>query len=543
MHYYFKQAVMSKYQPKNIPANCWQALIEHKNKISASSLTDMFAQDPKRAENFSTTFNGLFVDYSKNYFNRETLSLLFTMAQSINLSTTIKNFFSGAIVNQTENSAAMHMALRSPADQAYFVDGKNISQLVHAELKNMQKFIGLLHANAIKGFSGKPIKTVINIGIGGSYLGAKLVTQALADFSVTDIEMHFVSNIDTQDIQSAFAKSDPSTTLFIIASKSFTTFETLRNAEIACDWLIENGCHNPQDQLIAITANEVAAKKLGIKNDRIFHIWEWVGGRYSIWSAIGLPVAIKIGMKNFNDFLSGAHAVDQHFLAAPLKSNLPVILALIDIWYINFFNARNFAVFPYDNALSILPAYIGQLFMESNGKQIDNDGNKIPYHTAPVVWGGLGANAQHSLFQALYQGTIFSPIDFIVSLQTNTVKNRCHHAMVANCLAQSATLMHGNIDQKMHFSYKDVSGNKPSTTILLDQLSPASLGSLLCLYEHRCFVHSCVWNTNPFDQWGVESSKVLSQEITQALMENKISSSYDLSTKKMLAYYLDKTKS
>ncbi|SMN11990.1 Glucose-6-phosphate isomerase [uncultured Candidatus Thioglobus sp.] len=535
---------MRKCQPKNIPANCWQALIEHKKKISDSSLADMFMQDPKRAENFSTTFNGLFVDYSKNYFDQETLSLLFAMAQDINLATTIKSLFSGAIVNQTENSAAMHMALRAPADQPYFVDGENISKLIHTELQHMQEFISLLQANEIQGFSGKAVKTIINIGIGGSYFGAKLVTQALADFSVTNIEVHFVSNIDTQDIQSALAKSDPSTTLFIIASKSFTTLETLHNTEIACNWLRKNGCHEPEKQLIAITANDAAAKTLGIRDEHIFHIWQWIGGRYSIWSAMGLPVAIKIGMKNFCAFLSGAYAVDQHFLTAPLEHNLPVILALIDIWYINFFHSRNFAIFPYDDSLNTLPAYIGQLFMESNGKQIDNDGNKIGYQTAPVVWGGLGANAQHSFLQALHQGTIFSPVDFIVSLQPATEKNAAdNHAMIANCLAQSATLMNGNMDQGTAPAYKDVIGNKPSTTILMDKLCPTSLGSLLCLYEHRCFVQSCVWNINPFDQWGVECSKTLSQEITHALMENKFSSTYDLSTKKMLAYYLGKTQS
>lgn len=534
---------MKKCHPNNIHASFWQALIEHQKKISHNSLADMFAHDSKRAENFSTTFNGMFVDYSKNHFNQETLSLLLAMAQNINLATNIKNLFSGAIVNQTENSAAMHMALRTPANQPCFVDGENVSQLVHTELQNMQDFIDLLHANKIQGFSGKKIKTVINIGTGGSYVGAKLVTQALADFSVTDISIHFVSNIDTQDIQSALAKSDPSTTFFIIASKSFTTFETLRNTKIACNWLRKNGCNSPEKQLIAITANAAAAKKLGIQDKYIFHIWKWVGGRYSIWSAIGLPIAIKIGMKNFRAFLAGAYAVDQDFLKTPLEHNLPVILALIDIWYINFFHSKNFAIFPYDHALSVFPAYIGQLFMESNGKQIDNDGNEIVYQTTPVVWGGLGANAQHSFLQALYQGTIFSPVDFIVSLQSATEKNTYNHAMVANCLAQSSTLMCGNIDQNTAFSYKDIIGNKPSTTILLDELSPTSLGSLLSLYEHRCFVHSCVWNINPFDQWGVEYSKKLSQEITNGIMENKFSSAYDLSTKKMLAYYLDKIKS
>ena len=403
----------------------------------------------------------------------------------------------------------------------------------------MQEFVDQLHSGNIKGYSGKPIATVINIGIGGSDLGPRLATTALADFAVADIAIHFASNVDIRDINSAFEKSDPETTLFIISSKSFTTRETLLNAETAIRWLRENGCNAPDKHLLAVTANHNAAKAFGVKDENIFHIWKWVGGRYSLWSAIGLPIAIRIGMDHFHDFLEGASAMDQHFCEQPLEKNLPVILALIDIWYINFFHAETLAIFPYDHSLSMLPAYIGQLIMESNGKQIDTDDNRIEYSTSPIIWGGIGSNAQHAYFQCLHQGTHMIPVDFIVSLKSSLENKRHHQELIANCLAQSETLMNGNT-ASTESPYKNIPGNHPSTTILLDVLSPTALGSLLCLYEHRCFVQGQLWNINPFDQWGVELGKSHSKQISEELDSNTNKSDHDSSTNRLISYYLTK---
>ena len=534
--------------PDHVSASCWQALVDHKENITRTNLQEMFIQDPGRAENFSAEINKLYIDYSKQRITEETIKLLISMAQSTDLSGAIQKLFSGATINRTENKAAMHMALRAPADKACLVEGEDVSKQVHEELQHMQDFVTALHSGGVRGHTDKPIETVINIGIGGSDLGPKLATEALSDFAVSDIDIHFVSNVDINDINSALEKSDPETTLFIISSKSFTTKETLLNAETAVKWLKEHGCKSPDKHLLAVTANHKAAKTFGVKDENIFHIWEWVGGRYSLWSAIGLPIAIRIGMDNFRDFLSGASAVDQHFCDQALENNLPVILALIDIWYINFFHAETIAIFPYDHSLSMLPAYIGQLIMESNGKQIDNEGKQIKYHTSPVIWGGTGNNAQHAYFQCLHQGTLLVPVDFIVSLKSNSENKRHHQELLANCLAQSAALMNGHIKADQA-SYQNIPGNRPSTTILLDELSPATLGSLLCLYEHRCFVQAHIWNINPFDQWGVELGKNITKQISEELShgrENKSTDDnviHDSSTERLISFYHNKNES
>ena len=338
--------------PEHVSASGWQALVDHKENISRTNLQEMFIQDPGRAEKFSAEINKLYVDYSKQYITEETIQLLLSMAQSTDLSGAIQKLFSGEIVNWTENNAAMHMALRAPVGKSFIVEGEDISKLVHDELQHMQDFVTSLHSGELRGYTGKSIETVINIGIGGSDLGPKLATEALSNFAVSDIDIHFVSNVDINDINSALEQSDPETTLFIISSKSFTTKETLLNAETAVSWLKEHGCNSPDKHLLAVTANHNAAKSFGVKDENIFRIWNWVGGRYSLWSAIGLPIAIRIGMDHFRDFLSGASSMDQHFSEQSLENNLPVILALIDIWYINFFRVETIAIFPYDHLLS-----------------------------------------------------------------------------------------------------------------------------------------------------------------------------------------------
>jgi glucose-6-phosphate isomerase len=534
--------------PEHVSASCWQALVDHRETIARTSLKEMFVQNPGRAKDFSAEISKLYIDYSKHFITEETTQLLIAMALSTDLRGAIQKLFSGATINRTENNAAMHMALRAPADKACLIDGENVTRQVHDELQHMQDFVTSLHNGEIRGHSDKPIETVINIGIGGSDLGPKLATEALSNFAVSDIDIHFVSNVDINDINSALQKSDPETTLFIISSKSFTTKETLLNAKTAMKWLKINGCQALEKHLLAVTANHHAAKTFGIKDENIFHIWKWVGGRYSLWSAIGLPIAIRIGMDNFRDFLSGAASMDQHFCEQTLENNLPVILALIDIWYINFFHAETIAIFPYDHSMKTFPAYIGQLFMESNGKQIDNEGIHIKYNTSPVIWGGTGNNAQHAYFQCLHQGTLLVPVDFIVSLKS-TSENKSHHQeLLANCLAQSETLLNGqkNTDQAEtgHKAYKNIPGNRPSTTILLDELSPATLGSLLCLYEHRCFVQAHIWNINPFDQWGVELGKNLAKIISEELRGNTDKNViHDSSTERLISYCRNKSES
>ena len=532
---------MSIYKkPKHVADSCWQALVDHRDSISEINLKEMFRRCPERAEIFSTEFNNLYIDYSKNHITEETIELLMTMAQSSDLSGAIQKLFNGSKINQTENNAAMHMALRAPADKTYVIEGVDITGQVRDELQHMHEFVELLNTGKIKGHTDKAIETVINIGIGGSDLGPKLATDALSEFAVSDIKIHFVSNIDISDIKSALKTSDPATTLFIISSKSFATRETLLNAEIAVNWLKKNGIQTLDKHLVAVTANHQAAEAFGVKNENIFHMWKWVGGRYSLWSAIGLPIAIRIGMKHFYDFLGGASSMDQHFCEQPLKNNLPVILALIDIWYINFFDTETLAIFPYDHSLGMLPAYIGQLFMESNGKQIDNEGNQIEYHTSSVIWGGMGANAQHAYFQCLHQGTRIMPVDFIVSLKSNRANKNQHQELVTNCLAQSEALMNGET-KPTQAAHKNIPGNRPSTTILLDKLTPATLGSLLCLYEHRCYVQGQLWNINSFDQWGVELGKKLSKQISDELNDKTATNgTHDSSTEKLKSYYLKK---
>lgn len=525
--------------PRHIPRSHWQSLVEHRQKFSGNRLADLFEQTPQRAAEFSAELPGLYVDYSKHFITEETMGLLIAMAQESNLSGAIEQLFRGGMINQNKNNYAAHTALRAPKDEPVWLGGEDISAPIHNELRRMDEFVATLHAGNIKGYTGRPIKTVINIGIGGSYAGPRLAVEALADFAVTDIKVRFAANIDANDLLAALQDSDPQTTLFIIASKSFATRETMSNAATAIAWMKTHGCLTPERYLLAVTANHEAARSMGLEEENIFHIWQWVGGRYSMWSATGLSAAIKIGMRHFRQLLAGAAAIDAHFRRQPLADNLPVILALIDIWYINFLQARDLAIFPYDHALNTLPEYLSQLIMESNGKQADNQGGRIAYNTAPIVWGGAGARAQHAYFQCLHQGTGFTPADFIVSLKPSTGGLNQHHEMIANCLAQSAALMRGHNHGSSDI-YKVVPGNRPSTTLLLNELSPFALGSLLCLYEHRCFVQAHIWNINPFDQWGVELGKRLAKEIANSLAGGTDIDGCDPSTSRLISRYRDR---
>lgn len=511
----------------------WLELLQHQKRISSLHMRDMFADDPDRANRFSIKLDNLYIDYSRHRITTETLELLFALADQSDLKKQIDELFGGSIVNVSEQRAALHTTLRSPDNKT------DICKLVHNELSHMEQFVNQLHAGEIKGYSGKPIDTLVNIGVGGSDLGPRMACEALKDFKISEIKFHFVANIDANEIKTALSDSNPETTLFIVSSKSFSTEETLTNAKTARRWLIEHGCNHPEKHFIAVTADVSAAEKYGVPSDNIFRIWDWVGGRYSVWSAIGLPVAASTGMDNFRQFLAGAHVMDEHFRSTPKAKNIPVILGLLDIWYINFFNAVTHAVIPYDQSLQILPAYLSQLMMESNGKNVDQAGSPVEYNTGAIIWGNTGTNAQHTFMQLLHQGTHLIPVDLLVGLKNDEQLPEHQDILVTNCIAQGEALMAGNADAQGH---KAISGNKPSTTIMYDQLTPYTLGMLLAMYEHRAFVQAAIWNINPFDQWGVELGKKFSASIKNELQEQNTETTHDSSTTSLINHYLNRKK-
>ena len=513
----------------------WQKLEKHFQEISDAHMCDLFRKDHERTDDFTLKLNDITVDYSKHRITRKTLDLLLSLATESGIQDAIDALFTGQKVNTTEQRSALHTALRTPAEQPVYIDDENISLQVHHALKHIGTFVEKLRAGVLKGSTGKSIDTLVNLGIGGSYLGPNLAIEALMPYSDLLIKIHFVANIDPAVIEHVLSESDPETTLFCLSSKSFTTNETLTNALTAKQWLESRGCHDISRHFIAVSANKTAAEDFGIRPDYFFPIWDWVGGRYSLWSSIGLPVAVSIGMDNFLELLAGARDMDEHFLSSPLESNIPVILGMLDIWYINFFNTETQAIIPYDNSLSLLPDYLSQLVMESNGKNIDRNGAEVGYKTAPIIWGGVGTNVQHAFFQLLHQGTRLVPVDFLAVINSQTSNVEQQKLLLANCLAQSEALMMGNLNECSDIKpYQRIYGNKPSTTILCKELNPRVLGSLLALYEHRTYVQGHLWNINSFDQWGVELGKKLASTITEELNGKEIDSEHDASTKKLI---------
>jgi len=523
--------------PRNPAATpAWRNLKNHHKKIAGVHMVDLFAADPERPARFASEIDGLFVDYSKHRATEETFSLLLALAGEMDIPHAIQQLFDGERVNNTEKRPALHTALRTPPDKAVLPGSRHYTAQVSSELSRMEEFIGELHAGAVAGWTGHPVETLVNIGIGGSDLGPRLATDALRPYRRSALRIRFAANVDPVEINSVLADCNPETTLFIVSSKSFATAETLANAQRAQHWLRNNGCSNVPAQFIAITANPEAAVKFGLAPERIFHIWDWVGGRYSVWSATGLPMAASVGMENFRAFLAGAHAMDMHFRTAPLPRNLPVLLALLDIWYINFFHCESLAVIPYAHALRLLPQYLGQLCMESNGKSIRRDNGAVRYPTAAIVWGGEGTNAQHAFMQLLHQGTHLVPVDFLAGLECDDGLREQHNLLLANCIAQSKALMlgNGNGPDAEKRKYRIISGNKPSTTILYERLTPETLGKLLALYEHRTYVQACLWNINAFDQWGVELGKSLASGIHTELNGGTTNPAHDASTRNLI---------
>ena len=533
-------------QHDNSPAQAkaWRLLAEHRRQAAGLRLHQEFTRDPGRAQRFSLGLERIFVDFSKNLITGETLALLLDLAEQRNLGDSIGALFSGREVNTTERRPALHMLLRVPEHGSPVVPAHAgtrdshelapvLSQVLH-ERNRMFAFADRLRAGEIRGATGKPLSRVVNIGIGGSDLGPRLVIEALSEYGRDGMGVDFVANIDPFDIERALADADPETTLFIVASKSFTTQETLVNASRAKDWLAHHGCSDPGRHFLAVSGNAGAVGRFGIGKDRYFRVEDWTGGRYSIWSCIGMSAAISIGEQHYRQFLAGAHTVDAHFASAGFSGNIPVILGLLGIWHNNFFNLGAHAVIPYDQKLERLPAYLGQLVMESNGKSVGAHGNPVGARTSQLVWGGTGSQAQHAVFQFLHQGERMSTIDFLLPLDSRHDRAQ-HELLVANCLAQGEALMQGKTDRAEPHRHFD--GNRPSTTILYDRLDPYTLGMLLALYEHKTFVEAAIWGINPFDQWGVELGKALAGRIAAELAGGGDRQPRDASTELLMDKY------
>ena len=535
----------------------WQALRFHHAAIEPLHMRQMFRDDPARFEKFSVQFGNLLFDYSKNRINDQTVRLLLELAEQARVPVWIARMFGGEKINSTEQRAALHTALRNRSERPVLVDGKDIMPDVRRVLGLMRHFSEAVRNGQHLGHTGKPIRDIVNIGIGGSDLGPLMVCEALKAYGSEKLRAHFVSNIDSTHLTETLKKLDAETTLFIVSSKTFTTQETLTNALSARAWLVEKlGAKIDDGQAVAkhfaaVSTNLEATSKFGIDPSYVFEFWDWVGGRYSLWSAIGLPIALFIGMNKFEELLDGANAMDEHFRSAPLEGNMPVILALIGIWHVNFLGCPTHAVLPYDQYLHRLPAFLQQLDMESNGKRVDRDGRTVDYATGPVLWGEPGTNGQHAFFQLLHQGTQVVPADFIAAVEGHHALGDHHRLLLANCLAQTQALAFGKTEpealaellgQGMHSDaarrlapYKAFPGNRPTSTILLDRLTPANLGALIALYEHKVFVQGAVWNIDSFDQWGVELGKQLAGRVAGALERGSPASDMDASTAGLVA--------
>lgn len=534
----------------------WNLLEAHKNTLANTSLSSLFERSPNRLADFSCEAAGIFADFSKNLITEETLSLLLALANEVNLKQAISALLDGSTVNVTENRPALHTALRSHR-AATAVQEAEVDKVI----AQMSAFVGAVYSGQFRGFKGDAITDVVNVGIGGSDLGPVMVTRALGAYNSGVVRSHFVSNVDATDISLVLAELNPATTLFVIASKTFTTIETLTNASTAREWIMNwaNDEAAIANHFVAVSTAFDKVKAFGISPDNIFPMWDWVGGRYSLWSAIGLPIALAIGMDGFNQLRAGAAAMDEHFASAPLAENLPVLMGLIGIWYSNFWGAHSHAVLPYDHYLRFFPKYLQQLDMESNGKRALVDGGSVNYHTGAVVWGDAGTNGQHSFHQLLHQGSQFVPADFIAVVKSQHPVGNHQALLFANCLAQSRALMvgktlaeaeaeftamgHSEKEAKSLAPHKVMPGNRPSTTLLLEELTPASLGSLIALYEHKVYVQSVVWGINAFDQWGVELGKKLSSEIDRIMRGEVSIESVDASTANLIQRYVQLAKS
>ncbi len=533
----------------------WQALQQHRQEMEGVQMRDLFAQDPRRFQKFSCQFNDILFDYSKNRITDRTLALLLDLARARDLPAKIEAMFTGQKINVTEDRAVLHIALRNRSNRPILVDGEDVMPEVNRVLAKMRRFSEAVRNGAWRGYSGQPITDIVNIGIGGSDLGPRMVTRALTPYAKPDLRVHFVSNVDGTDIVETLKRVQQATTLFLVASKTFTTQETMTNAQSAREWFLSAA----KDQkavakhFAALSTNEEGVTEFGIDPANMFEFWDWVGGRYSLWSAIGLSIALYIGMDRFEELLTGAHKVDEYFRSTPFAQNIPVIMGLIGIWYNNFFGAETEAILPYDQYLDRFADYFQQGDMESNGKSVDKTGAWVDFSTGPVIWGQPGTNGQHAFYQLIHQGTKLIPCDFLAAAQSHNPIGRHHTILVSNFFAQTEALMKGKTPEEVRAELsaqgvsgkqldilvpaKTFAGNRPTNSFLYKKLTPETLGSLIALYEHKIFTQGAIWNINSFDQMGVELGKVLAKNILPELEGTGEVTGHDSSTNGLINYF------
>ncbi|MGD1969214.1 MAG: glucose-6-phosphate isomerase [Desulfobacterales bacterium] len=533
----------------------WQNLCRHYEKMKDLHMRTLFAEDPRRFDKLSIRFNDMIVDYSKNRITEETLKSLIALAEECDLSKAIDSMFAGKKINETENRAVLHTALRNRDNAPVMVDGQDVMPQVNAVLKQMEDFSNQVIAGDWQGYTGKKISDIVNIGIGGSDLGPLMVTEALRPYAKENINVQFVSNVDGTHIAETLKDLNPETTLFMIASKTFTTQETMTNAFSARSWFLD-AARDPEHvarHFVAISTNTAAVEQFGIDKENMFVFWDWVGGRYSLWSAIGLSIACYIGYENFKALLRGAFDMDQHFKSAPFDKNIPVLLALIGIWYNNFFGAQTEAILPYDQYMHRFPAYFQQGNMESNGKSSDREGQKVEYQTGPIIWGEPGTNGQHAFYQLIHQGSKLIPADFLAPAVSHNPLDEHHQILLSNFFAQTEALLNGKTQKEVIaelqkegktdkeiqklLPHKIFEGNRPTNSILFEKLTPGVLGSLIAMYEHKIFVQGVIWNIFSFDQWGVELGKQLAKKIFPELADDKPVNTHDSSTNGLINAY------
>lgn len=529
----------------------WKKLEEHQAAIADVHMRDLFADDPQRGPRMTEHAAGIELDYSKNRVTDETMSQLMALARLAKLPEAIDAMFDGEVINRSENRPALHIALRNRSQRPIRVNGEDINETVNATLDKMKAFAESVHSGAFAGHTGKKLRTIVNIGIGGSYLGPKVVSDALKPYWQDGYDLKYIANIDGTDVTSVCRDLDPETTLFVVASKSFNTLETLKNAQAAREWFFQQGGKPDQvkHHFVAVSTNIKAATEFGIDEANMFPMWDWVGGRYSLWSAIGLAQAIVIGFDNFEQMLSGAHDMDEHFRTTGLEHNVPVILGMLGVWYHNFMGAESHAVLSYDESLKDLPAHLQQVDMESNGKAVTQDGRPVGWSTGPVIWGGTGTNGQHAYHQLLHQGTRLIPADFLMPLKSHNPVADHHPWLFANYLGQQQALLEGKTEAEVTTElnakgldataiaelvpHKVVPGNRPCNSLVFEQVTPQVVGALIALYEHKVYVQGVIWGVNSFDQWGVELGKVLGNSVFEAL-ETGNTDGYDSSTAQLI---------
>ncbi|MGE5601726.1 MAG: glucose-6-phosphate isomerase [Nitrososphaerales archaeon] len=537
----------------DLPA--WQALDKHRQEAGSVHMRDLFAQDPTRFERFSLKVGDILFDYSKNRVTQETMRLLFDLAEQAGLKAKVEGMFTGQKYNNTENRAVLHVALRNRSNQPILVDGKDVMPEVNAVLAKIRDFSEAVRSGAWKGYTGKPITDIVNIGIGGSDLGPKMVCEALKPYGHPRLKVHFVSNVDGTDLVETLKIVNPESVLFLVASKTFTTQETMANAHSARKWFLDAAKDEAAvaKHFAALSTNAKEVEKFGIDTANMFEFWDWVGGRYSLWSAVGTSIALYLGMDNFEALLAGAHKVDEHFRNTPLEENVPVIMGLLGIWYNNFFGAQSHAILPYDQYLMYFSSYFQQGDMESNGKRVMRDGTPVDYQTGPIIWGQPGTNGQHAFYQLIHQGTKLIPCDFLAAAQSQNPLGEHQTLLLSNYFAQTEALMKGKTADEVRaeladsglsgpeletlVSAKTFPGNRPTNSFLYRKLTPETLGSIIALYEHKIFTQGAIWDINSFDQWGVELGKQLAKVILPELRTAEPVETHDSSTKGLINYY------